>query len=659
MRERSVAVLCLVAVSASAQTPASPERFYQAIRSNDLSAVRALVMEAGVDGRDAQGQTPLMVAAAFGSADAVRLLLAGGADVRAASGTGVTALHLAVTDLSKTRMLLDAGADVNAVSSLGRTPLIVAASANRTGAVVRLLLSAGAKLDVADAVGITPLIAAAAVDNREVAELLLARGADPGAIAKLPTATALMGAATNGNAALLGKLLSRRADANTASADSAAVVKNGPVQFGRLTALHFAALSGNPAVVRRLLDAGAAVDAADVRGMTPLMLAIATDRPDARIIRMLLQAGADPAVRSKAGESAVEWARKFEHPAVLAELKLQRAASSRVTQAAAAPAMRPVAAHAETARAAVERSLPLLREVSGQMLARGGCMACHAQPLTAIAVNLARARGWTTASSETDANQALTQLGAGSAALMQLREAGGLPDAPLYLALLLAADGTAPSRATDGLTHYLAAKQRDNGSWDGIGGSRAPMQDGNFSRTALSIRAFTAYATPARAAEYDERVRRAAAYLKSQAPQSTEDRVMQLLGLHWADAEPRLRQTRTRELLALQREDGGWGQTPYLPSDAYATGQALYTLRTLGVPGSDPGLQRGAAFLVRTQQPDGSWHVKNRAMKVQPYFDSGFPHEHDQWISHAGSAWAAMALAVTAPERPDASSASR
>jgi hypothetical protein len=102
-----------------------------------------------------------------------------------------------------------------------------------------------------------------------------------------------------------------------------------------------------------------------------------------------------------------------------------------------------------------------------------------------------------------------------------------------------------------------------------------------------------------------------------------------------------------RELLAEQRPDGGWGQTPYLGSDAYATGQALYTLRELGVPAADAALQRGAAFLRRTQAPDGSWHVTNRAMKVQPYFDGGFPYDHDQWISQAATAWAVIGLART------------
>jgi hypothetical protein len=52
--------------------------------------------------------------------------------------------------------------------------------------------------------------------------------------------------------------------------------------------------------------------------------------------------------------------------------------------------------------------------------------------------------------------------------------------------------------------------------------------------------------------------------------------------------------------------------------------------------------------LLTTQKPDGSWHVKTRAMGFQPYFESGYPHGHDQWISAAGGGWATMALALTA-----------
>jgi hypothetical protein len=114
-----------------------------------------------------------------------------------------------------------------------------------------------------------------------------------------------------------------------------------------------------------------------------------------------------------------------------------------------------------------------------------------------------------------------------------------------------------------------------------------------------------------------------------------------------------------RELLDIQRPDGGWAQTPYLTSDAYATGQVLYTLHELGVPANNSAFRRGAAFLLQTQKEDGTWYVKSRAMKIQPYFQSGFPYEHDQWISATGTAWAVMALTLTEPATPVASAQAR
>jgi hypothetical protein len=187
------------------------------------------------------------------------------------------------------------------------------------------------------------------------------------------------------------------------------------------------------------------------------------------------------------------------------------------------------------------------------------------------------------------------------------------------------------------------------GNWHGIGASRAPIQDGDFSRTALALRVLAAYGIPARKAEIDARIKRGADWLAAQMPLTNEDRVMQLLGLHWTSANAGVQETRKRELAAQQRPDGGWAQTPHLPSDAYATGQTLYALRELGIPSADAALRRGVEFLVKTQRTDGSWYVPSRAMKIQPYFESGFPYGHDQWISSAATAWAAMGLSRAAP----------
>jgi hypothetical protein len=81
-----------------------------------------------------------------------------------------------------------------------------------------------------------------------------------------------------------------------------------------------------------------------------------------------------------------------------------------------------------------------------------------------------------------------------------------------------------------------------------------------------------------------------------------------------------------------------------------ATGRSLAALQLGGLPISDPAYQRGIKWLLATQQEDGSWHTKTRALGFQPYFDAGFPHGYDQWMSAAGTSWAAMALSLALPE---------
>jgi hypothetical protein len=105
-----------------------------------------------------------------------------------------------------------------------------------------------------------------------------------------------------------------------------------------------------------------------------------------------------------------------------------------------------------------------------------------------------------------------------------------------------------------------------------------------------------------------------------------------------------------RGIVAEQRTDGGWSQLPTLASDAYATGQALVALCEAGLVGST-AYKRGVKFLLKTQLEDGSWYVKSRAIPFQPYFESGFPHGQDQWVSMAASNWATMALARDAKRR--------
>src|SRR2546428_7979749 len=86
-----------------------------------------------------------------------------------------------------------------------------------------------------------------------------------------------------------------------------------------------------------------------------------------------------------------------------------------------------------------------------------------------------------------------------------------------------------------------------------------------------------------------------------------------------------------------------------MESGAFTTGLAMMALQSSGLPVSDPAYQRGVQYLLNSQLEDGSWHVRTRAAGFQPYFDNGFPHGVDQWISAAGTSWASMALALASP----------
>jgi N-acyl-D-amino-acid deacylase len=92
-----------------------------------------------------------------------------------------------------------------------------------------------------------------------------------------------------------------------------------------------------------------------------------------------------------------------------------------------------------------------------------------------------------------------------------------------------------------------------------------------------------------------------------------------------------------------------------MESSAYETGKALVALQIAGLPTSDGAYQKGVKYLLETQQTDGSWYVKTRALAFQPYFETGFPHGYDQFMSAAGTSWAAMALTLTMPEGTRAS----
>jgi ankyrin repeat protein len=627
--------------------PTLSDKFYNAIRTDNKPAVAQLLKDgADVNTRDTRGATPLMYAAAVGSPEMMRQLLAAGADVNAKNNFEATALLWCTNNLEKVRLLIDKGANVNAISKSGRTPVRVAAAHSGNVEVVRLLLNKGADLTKPKEAGAEALVAAASANDAATIKLLLDRGVDADS-RDSGGFTALMVAAERRNVEVVKWMLARGANVNAQSNPSAErPVKNGLIAIGSLTPLLLAVAAGSTDVVRILLDAGANVNEKDVRGMTPLMLAVATDHPNEKVIQMLLAKKPVMDARSKANETALDWAAKFRRAPILEAV---RKASPGVELAKPVPVS--FSRSTRDIREAVEKSVELLQKTTVSFLKEGGCFGCHAQNITSVAVAAARAKGIRVddaAASEVVRGTRL-QFAAFADGMLE-RMDPPVVDIISYTMFGVSAEHTPPDRITDAIVNNIAAQQLADGLWAHAGILRPPTMDTGLSASAFCIRALREYGSPARKAEMDERIARAGKALISVEPATTEDSVMQLLGAKWAGMPAATIDSLVKRVLALQREDGGWAQTPFLKSDAYATGSAMYALKESNAATIDAAYRKGVTYLLSTQAEDGSWYVASRAAKFQPYFEGGFPYGHDQWISQWATGYSAIALSYAIPE---------
>lgn len=144
----------------------------------------------------------------------------------------------------------------------------------------------------------------------------------------------------------------------------------------------------------------------------------------------------------------------------------------------------------------------------------------------------------------------------------------------------------------------------------------APVAIGPVQDTVLAMQTWNqAYARSADV-RWVTAVGKAEEWLRAQAlpwtdapPSSTQLVNYALLGLVASEstAGEGLIRSLSTEIVGRQNTDGGWPLQTGGPSSAYATGQSLYVLRTLGRADTDPVVSRGTEYLITHQQADGGW----------------------------------------------------
>ena len=278
------------------------------------------------------------------------------------------------------------------------------------------------------------------------------------------------------------------------------------------------------------------------------------------------------------------------------------------------------------------------------------CDSCHHQYQPALAYRSAREHGipFDEAIARADAAKAFTYADLDKAVQYSWIIEPAIDDA--YRLVAAEAAGVRPNLGTAVMARILTARQNPGGDWPSHR-QRPPASYSNVTFTALGARAIQLYSHPTQKAEVARHIARARGWLLSHTPVDTEERIYQLLGLKWTGADRASLLKAAQVLARTQEADGGWSSLDGRASDAYSTGEALVALHDAGgVPASDANWQRGIDYLLKTQAADGSWHVATRlyppAPLSPPYYESGLPYGHDQFLSAQGGAWAVMALAI-------------
>lgn len=252
------------------------------------------------------------------------------------------------------------------------------------------------------------------------------------------------------------------------------------------------------------------------------------------------------------------------------------------------------------------------------------CYGCHVQAVTLEALSVGRHNQYTVPQSDLDeVVRGLTTISGGSRGPSGLSVGGS----PSHLIETSRVFGGAAFARYD---QFLDANLRDDllstatnilsiQNPDGsvrTTDSRFPVVNGLIQSTTQALQTWReSYARTA-----DERwlapMRRAEQWLHTRAAQILEDRTATTVDLNYAvlgllaagaqGGEPVV-QALGRRLRERQSTDGGWGFRLNESSVAFATGQTLYALRSMGVADGDPALDRGTAWLLGHQAEDGGW----------------------------------------------------
>ena len=313
------------------------------------------------------------------------------------------------------------------------------------------------------------------------------------------------------------------------------------------------------------------------------------------------------------------------------------------------PTVQPPASE-QRIRQSIERALPLLETASAETAGRRKCFTCHGQGLPSVVFVQARKHRFDvdTANIGRQLDHTYAHLKRSKERYADGRGTGGQVDTAGWALWGLKTGNRFPDDVTDAVVSYLLGRQREDGRW-ACSSNRPPSEKSDFTTTWLALRGLESFGRESDDKEIAAAKHKAHQWLESAVAEDTEDHVFQLLSLPYGASDDRTDQL-TAKLIKQQRPDGGWAQRSDMDSDTYATATVLYALAEGGMAVTDSVYLDGIEFLLSRQRDDGSWYVKSRSKPFQTYFETGYPHQEDQFISMTAACWATIVLMHALPD---------
>lgn len=278
-----------------------PQTLLEAVNARHTEAAERIILSdaSALQNRDAEGRTPLHLAAMLDDRVMIGLLLKHGSDPRALDDAGNLPIHLAAS-FEAAHLLTDSARLIFSTDASGESAM---SAAMQDGADAVQALLGEQYVNTVDDSGMTAAHIAAEMGSHKIIQRLIAIGADINILdgqGRSPLDIAFSRTRSDEHVAVAAILIENYSiipnDQQFYYAYQTIANHDMNLRFeGGMTPLHYAAGYRHPALMRRLLDEGAYLEARDEQKDTPLHTAVSNGFFD--IVRILIEHGADADAR--------------------------------------------------------------------------------------------------------------------------------------------------------------------------------------------------------------------------------------------------------------------------------------------------------------------------------------------------------------------------